>query len=123
MSYLFIKKSVSKRKVCVYFHKNQKLKKTPKNIFSGFFYVGIFGFFWVGFLGGFFIANPACRRRRGARRPAPGYSSATGPARRRAASKGLCHEMEFIIFCVSPVLRFHEILVGTDPDPRIHTSD
>jgi hypothetical protein len=59
---LFVhKKSVSERKVCIIFIKNKKLKKNPqktknKNIFSGFFWVGLFGF-----LGGFFIANPAIR--------------------------------------------------------------
>jgi hypothetical protein len=54
---LFVhKKSVSKRKVCIIFIKNKKVKKTPKDIFSGF----LGGFFWVGFFGlGFFIANPA----------------------------------------------------------------
>jgi hypothetical protein len=38
-----------------YFHKKDlKLKKTQKNIFSGFFM-----WLFLGFLGGFFIANPA----------------------------------------------------------------
>ncbi len=45
---LFVhEKSVSKRKGCIIFMKNKKLKKTPKNPFLvGFFYM----FFWVGFL-------------------------------------------------------------------------
>jgi hypothetical protein len=45
MSYLFIKKSVSKRKVCIMFIKKKNKKKK---------------IFWcfLGFLGGFFIANP-----------------------------------------------------------------
>jgi hypothetical protein len=68
MSYLFIKKYVSKRKVCIIFIKNKKFQKTQKkpqkNIFSGFFgWVFLCGFFWVGFFGWFFvwvfIANPA----------------------------------------------------------------
>jgi hypothetical protein len=46
------KKSVSKRKVCIIFIKNKKIKKI--NIFSG-----IFRWFFGVFLGGFFIANPA----------------------------------------------------------------
>ncbi len=50
MSYLFIKKSVSKRKVCIILIKNLKFKKTQKNNFSGFFYVVFFLVFWVGFL-------------------------------------------------------------------------
>jgi hypothetical protein len=38
---LFVhKKSVSKRKVCIIFIKNKKLKKKQKNIFNGFFKVG-----------------------------------------------------------------------------------
>jgi hypothetical protein len=45
MSYLFIKKSVSNRKVCIIFKKNKFKKKPKKPIFSGFFYVGFFG--WV----------------------------------------------------------------------------
>jgi hypothetical protein len=53
MSYLFIK-SVSKRKVCIFFIKKIKLKKAQKAIFSGFFR----WFFW-GFFGWVFIANPA----------------------------------------------------------------
>ncbi len=54
MSYLFIKKSVSKRKVCIIFIKNLKFKTTQKNKKKTFlvgFFVGFFGwFFWVGFL-------------------------------------------------------------------------
>jgi hypothetical protein len=46
MSYLFIKKYVSKRKICIIFIKNLKLKK---NIFSGFFRC------FFGFLSGFFL--------------------------------------------------------------------
>jgi hypothetical protein len=50
---LFVhKKSVSKRKVCIIFIKNLKIKKNEKNpkknIFSGFFFVFFFIFFvWV----------------------------------------------------------------------------
>ncbi len=58
---LFVhKKSVSKRKVCIIFIKNKKLKKKTKNSFS----VGGWGWvrwFFLGFLGGFFIANPGAR--------------------------------------------------------------
>ncbi len=52
---LFVhKKSVTKRKVCIIFIKNKKIKKTPKKIFCGF--LGGFFFGWV-----LFIANPAPR--------------------------------------------------------------
>jgi hypothetical protein len=53
MSYLFIKKPVSKRKVCIIVKKIKNLKnpkKTQKNKKT----------LLVGFLGGFFIANPNC---------------------------------------------------------------
>jgi hypothetical protein len=53
MSYLFIKKSVSKRKVCIIFirnKKNLKTQKTKKKYFWWVFLGGFFGFFWVGFL-------------------------------------------------------------------------
>jgi hypothetical protein len=51
MSYLFIKKSVSKRNL-YYFHKKLKSKKNPKKTsgFSGFFRCFFLGFFWVCFL-------------------------------------------------------------------------
>jgi hypothetical protein len=49
---LFVhKKLVSKRKVCIIYIKNLKLKKTKNPIISGF----LGGFFWVGFLGGFLL--------------------------------------------------------------------
>ncbi len=57
MSYLFIKKSLSKRKVCIAFIKNKKFKKPPKKPFL----VGFSRWFYFGFLGGFFIANPALK--------------------------------------------------------------
>ncbi len=49
---LFVhKKSVSKRKVCIVFIKNKKLKKPKKTFLVGFFrWVFLGGFFWVGFL-------------------------------------------------------------------------
>ncbi len=62
--YLFVhKKSVRKRKVCIIFIKNQKVKKKKKTqktpFLVGFFRWFLFVFFgWV-FLGGFFNANPA----------------------------------------------------------------
>jgi hypothetical protein len=46
MSYLFIKISVSKRKVCFFFIKNLKLKKNPIKTFLVVFFRWIF-FGWV----------------------------------------------------------------------------
>jgi hypothetical protein len=54
MSYLFIKKSVSKRKVCIIFIKNLKFKKKQKKTFLLGFLGGLFWVFWDGFS----IANP-----------------------------------------------------------------
>ncbi len=52
MSYLFIKKSVSKKEVCIIFIKNLKFKKPRKTTFLMGFFRWVFsgGFFWVGFL-------------------------------------------------------------------------
>jgi hypothetical protein len=52
MSYLFIKNSVSKRKICIIFIKNKKITKNP--FLVGFFRC-FFGVFWAGFFGRVFV--------------------------------------------------------------------
>jgi hypothetical protein len=64
---LFVhKKSVSKRKVCIMLIKNKKIKKTQKDILSGFF-----RWFFLGFWGWFFLLPTL----------APGGAQPAGPPR------------------------------------------